>query len=375
MLRNAIILFILNDPITHWCDYAFQTAKLLSKKNTIVIFCSEDTISWKNVLGLRRRVPLFEKRWNALLFHPFFVIPGQRFPIIKHMNYRINAWCLYWYLKFSQPGIKKFLWFFDPYYVSSLINIFVHYQSIYDCVDYYEGVSEELRVHNRFLFRRATYTFVNSHALLNKFGGYRKNVSLVPLGFASDLFQTRHVNSSRENGIVAGFVGGITRRIDYRLLTSVAKRLPDIQFVFYGARRDDAFTSAGKLCPDIEEFFSLKNVFWKGPVPKTLMPSVISSFDICLIPYTKDKFNLYCYPMKVMEYFYVGKPVLSTPIEELKRFPQLISIGKTAEEWEDNIWKLLSVPWPVRFQKIQRDTAKKNSWKNKLLAMERVIQR
>jgi len=77
--------------------------------------------------------------------------------------------------------------------------------------------------------------------------------------------------------------------------------------------------------------------------------------------------------MKLFEYFYMGKPVISTPIEELKRFPKFVKTGDTAEEWEHNIKELLSKPWPRRFQKEQRRLATQNSWEKKLFYITSLI--
>jgi hypothetical protein len=77
--------------------------------------------------------------------------------------------------------------------------------------------------------------------------------------------------------------------------------------------------------------------------------------------------------MKTLEYFFYGKPVVSTPIEELKQFPKFVRIGKTTVEWERNIRELLSKPWPINFQKEERKIAKVNSWDKKLSEITRLI--
>jgi hypothetical protein len=75
----------------------------------------------------------------------------------------------------------------------------------------------------------------------------------------------------------------------------------------------------------------------------------------------------------LFEYFYMGKPVLATPIEELKRFPAFVTIGKTVEDWEKHITILLSKPWPLRFQKEQKQLAIENSWNRKICQITNVI--
>lgn len=367
-LQNALILMVLNDKLAYWCDYAVQTMRVLSRHNTVVVFCSEDTISWKDIFHTNSPIRFFEKKQNALLFHPFFCIPGQRFGNIKLLNYRLNAWFLHWFLQKKYKYRKKIFWFFDPLYISSIIGYFSHFTSVYDCVDYYQGVSKQLNMQDQSLLRTVTYVFANSRTLVRKFRQYRPDIRFVPLGFAKEVFQ--RVTPAREKshaGHIVGFVGGITRRIDYRLLTAVAKRMPDITFQLYGSCRSDVLDTNGELDDDIHTFFSLANVCWKGFVSKQKLPSVIASFDLCIIPYAvSDVFNLYCFPMKVMEYFYMGKPVLATPIEELRRYSKFIRIGKKPEDWESLIRNILSKPWPASYRRAQRDIAIANSWERKI---------
>jgi len=69
----------------------------------------------------------------------------------------------------------------------------------------------------------------------------------------------------------------------------------------------------------------------------------------------------------------MGKPVVSTNIEELKRFPKFVKIGKNAEEWDKIIKKLLKKPWPKRHRNEQRKIAIENSWENKISAILKFI--
>lgn len=72
--------------------------------------------------------------------------------------------------------------------------------------------------------------------------------------------------------------------------------------------------------------------------------------------------------MKLFEYFYMGKPVLSTPIRELTlpKFKNLIKIGKNYLEWESHIHYLLNKPWNKSSQRKQKQMAINNSWDNKV---------
>src|SRR5690606_22425925 len=111
-----------------------------------------------------------------------------------------------------------------------------------------------------------------------------------------------------------GFVGGISSRIDFPLVEALVKNNPQWNFAFWGPIQ----TSEARRRMDR---LRRRPNFTHGETQhKDAVPAIISHFDVATIPYdSSQSFNRYCYPMKLFEYFYMGKPILSTPIEELSR--------------------------------------------------------
>lgn len=77
--------------------------------------------------------------------------------------------------------------------------------------------------------------------------------------------------------------------------------------------------------------------------------------------------------MKTFEYFYLSKPVIATPIEELRKFSGLIKIGSSFQDWQLSISSLLNQQWPKTNQRQQRKLALANSWKEKIAAIADTI--
>jgi glycosyltransferase involved in cell wall biosynthesis len=71
--------------------------------------------------------------------------------------------------------------------------------------------------------------------------------------------------------------------------------------------------------------------------------------------------------MKIFEYFYAGKPVLSTKIAELtkKHFNGLVYYGNK-EEWSNHIKFLINNQWSKEKRKKQRSMALANTWDKKI---------
>ena len=125
---------------------------------------------------------------------------------------------------------------------------------------------------------------------------------------------------------------------------------------------------------NIKKLKKLPNVIIGFSKDRKIIPSIIKQFDIGIIPYNiKLLSNKYCYPMKIFEYFYLGKPVISTPIKELKNFPEYVKIGNTIEEWKKHIEILLSKPWPEKYERKQKKLAIANSWSNKINTINKLI--
>lgn len=382
MLKNSLIIIPCNVPWDWSTDYMNQTAKVLGKTNDVLTIFWLEAPSLKEItLNPRKREFLFRKLGKRITAYYFLhILPFKRFTFIYRVNITLNIIILFLYI-FLQQYIKRYtrkiLWFFDPR-TDEITSYFpVSWFRIYDCVDYYRGdvnLSEKSR--NDFIkrehevIRSSDIVTVNSHILYKLFSPLRPDIQIVPQGFRLDTF-TR----PKRNAIViphdlpvVGYIGALNYRLDYRLMVGVARRLPTVRFVFVGPIQEED-TTIGQECLQYakERLFSLPNVLRIPPIGKEEIPGIISQFDIGMIPYDwKQDFNRYCYPMKLFEYFYMGKPVISTPIEELKRFPKFVKIGKTPLEWKRHVYVLYGGHWPSKYRHEQRTFAKKNRWEKKI---------
>ena len=63
------------------------------------------------------------------------------------------------------------------------------------------------------------------------------------------------------------------------------------------------------------------------------VPQVISRFDVGIIPYLLNEFNLGTNPNKFYEYSAMGVPCVSTNLPSLTKFSPYIRIGQDLESW------------------------------------------
>ncbi len=196
----------------------------------------------------------------------------------------------------------------------------------------------------------------------------REKIFVVPSGFREKEFSTTHTFQTRfHSPATIGFAGAINYRIDFDLVYEFCKRNPQLQCVFLGPIYADGNDQNLSIQVKIKELFLLPNVIHIEYRKPTEVLQMMKSWDIGMIPYDlKITFNQYCNPLKVMEYFYFGLPVLSTPIPELLQYAKYIHFGSTADEWENEVSKILKKSVNKKTQQETRRISIQNSWKNKI---------
>ena len=115
----------------------------------------------------------------------------------------------------------------------------------------------------------------------------------------------------------AGAQGAL--RFDVELFCAAACAIPEATFVLVGPA-DQVVSS------DITRR-NLGNVLMLGPRPYAELGSYVAAFDVGLVPYLVNDFNLGSDPLKVYEYLALGKPVVSVPLPAVEELGEAVSIA------------------------------------------------
>lgn len=376
MIKNNLIVIPFNLPWEWTTDYTNQTALILSKQNTVFCFMWFEDYSLKEYL-LKGKLPHYFKKVseNLYLYYPIQIIPFKRFRTVYTLNKKINMYIFKLRLNIlnrMNQYQSRLLWIFDPILQPTLKYFNSDWKIIYDCVDLFTGIKTNDRknvvVLEKKLIQKADLTTANSIVLKKHLQIYKKDIKLVPQGFRIDSFKkmkTRTPVIKDPGRPLIGYLGAVNYRLDYQLFYRLALAHPEWDFALWGPLLETELLNGRKL-----EFYKklnhLPNVK-RGQAAKDQVPGIIRQFDIAIIPYdTRQEFNKYCYPMKIFEYFYSGKPVISTDITELKRFPRFIRISNNTGDWERYIEELLKKKWPKKYIDEQIKLAISNSWFNKI---------
>lgn len=389
MIKNSLIIIPFQLPWDWSADYQKQTCLTLAKNNSVIAYIDGDSRFFLKKRPKRN----FPKLKNILFYQPRYLLPLRRFSIIEISNKFLNLW--YLLLRFGKNRDKKLVWIFDPmfWFFPKIRYFYPRVKSLYDCVDYYWNLNHALKKRiwgmEQKLILSVNYFFVNSYLLEKKKRLIRKPDAVVPQGFDFESFkpETKYRQPEKRELLkikkafskipkpIVGFIGALTYRLDFKLILALVRNMPQVSFVFtnYLLLNPEEDLSVG-TSEFLEKIRKCKNVFF---VPKAKRPGVkemIKHFSIGIVPYDISfDFNKYCFPMKLFEYFYAGIPVISTPIEELKRFSKYVMLSNSVYGWETAIKYYLSKPWPKEYKIKQRNLAEENSWEKKIEAITNIV--
>lgn len=374
MKTNGLIIVPFILPWDWSADYQRQTCFQLAKTNQVIAYMSNEAVFFLKDLFFRRKK--YKSCKNIFFYRPVYFVPFRRFEFVEKLNQLICLLVIIW--RFGRYK-KQLFWIFNPefyFWPKYLSSVF----SVYDCVDYHSSVDEvekkKIRYQEKLLIKNTSRIFVNSYSLKKIHSKLRRDIMVVPQGFR--LKEFRHPAKTKKvfrvNAPLIGMVGSINYRLDFKLLIELVVSNPKWNFVFWGPIYQDPQDKYQSTSEFLQKLLNQKNVFWGKSRSTKEIPGIIDQLDICIIPYDiSQNFNKYCYPMKLFEYFYMGKPVIATPINELKLFPKFVKIGKTTNEWQKYIKTLRSKPWPKKYKYQQRELAINNSWEKKIEAISKTI--
>ncbi len=239
---------------------------------------------------------------------------------------------------------------------------------IYDCIDevgVYAGRSsvERALLNERLLVNLADYIFATAHSLEQHIRTLdtQKPVRRIPNGVDYQWFVDQAEKNpvpddiALKNRPVVGYVGTLYEWIDFDLVQKVAAKFPEVSFVFVGpVDRADR----------IRVLSSLPNMTWLGKKSYSDIPAYVQAFDVCTIPFREGGIAESTNPIKLFEYFALGKPVVTTAMNEVKPFTinNLSYMGRDVDEYVEAIGKALADNSDER-RFARKEVARLHSWK------------
>ena len=150
-----------------------------------------------------------------------------------------------------------------------------------------------------------------------------------------------------------GFLGTLASWVDVNLIFNIANRMPNCEFVIVG---DGPYYNSWKQN-------SPSNCKFIGRVSIAKRGDLISSFDVGLIPFKLIPLAHSAFPLKLLEYFARGVPVVSSPLTEVKNIASdYARFANSVETWVEQINKALTDAYGDKLSYIE--FASKYTWEN-----------
>ncbi len=256
------------------------------------------------------------------------------------------------------------LWLYNPF-ASELLERFPKALGVFDAVDnwmehpVYAKRSDGLKEHYARIKRHADAIFTVSEALIDFFDK-RSNATYIPNGvdaahFGSGACALRDtVPGLRPDAQIIGYHGVIQSRVNPAVFQYLAERFPEREIIIVGSIWKEVKSQFAALT-------KMSNVHLVDAVPYAELPSVVSCFDVAVIPHRVDAFTQTMNPLKVYEYLAAGKPIVSTAVAGADQFQDLIKLAVSPEDFAEKVEKELASDSPEKQQR-RMALAQQHGW-------------
>lgn len=344
-------IIVVFPPLVDWNIPLFQRpqhmAKWLAKCGVKVLYAS---VGWKydNADGFYQ----FDENlyWTNELPNIIDLMPSSWITVYStNFNYTIND-----LNKWKENGHKILYEYIDH------IDPKISGNSAKVLTALFNGINTE----NTDLFLASAHTL--KEELLQRFD--EEQIAFIQNGVDTDFYfncKGRNIDTVQNNfRIVAersangreivGYFGAIAPWLDYDLIEALASNNPLLDFVFIGP----AYGLEHEL-PAAE------NVFWIGQIDYPNLPNHAVWFDVCFIPFEKGQIAKTTSPLKLYEYFALGKPVVVTSaMLECVQY-EFVGHGATSDEVSLAILNALEKTKDKKYSKFLKEQAAQHSWKSR----------
>jgi glycosyltransferase involved in cell wall biosynthesis len=248
--------------------------------------------------------------------------------------------------------------------------------TVYDCMDElsaFQGAPPEMLDMEQRLFERANVVFAGGNSLFESKRLQHPNVHLFPSSIDQAHFACarQEMEDPEDQKSIPhpriGFYGVLDERLDTPLLKKLAALHPDWHIVLLGPL----------VKIQEEDLPRADNLHYLGSKSYSDLPRYLAGWDVAILPFARNASTRFISPTKTPEYLAAGKPVVSTPIQDVVH-PYgemgLVRIASTAEEFAEAIIASLRPKDPSQRRRVDEFLADM-SWSKTFNGMLKEISR
>jgi len=158
---------------------------------------------------------------------------------------------------------------------------------------------------------------------------------------------------------IVGYYGAIAQWFDYDLLEYVAEKKPEYEFVIIGPFDYD------KTLMDHKHLFEISNIHFLGQKKYDELPIYLHFFDVATITFLVNDITRSTSPVKLFEYMAGGKPIVTTAMDECKKYKSVL-IGENTNDFAAKIDEAIDLSKNQDYLKTLKREAEENTWSKRV---------
>lgn len=154
---------------------------------------------------------------------------------------------------------------------------------------------------------------------------------------------------------VIGYYGALAKWFDYDLIKKISKT-GRYQIVLFGIAYDDSLEKAG-----LDKY---ENIHFLGAKNYNILQNYAAHIDVLTIPFLINDITRATSPVKLFEYMAMNKPIVTTDMDECRKYKSVL-IGHSHEEFIEQLDRALELKKDSAYMHVLDEEALQNTWKEK----------
>ena len=162
---------------------------------------------------------------------------------------------------------------------------------------------------------------------------------------------SQFINIINNGKINVCYYGALAKWFDYKLIQEIAKT-NKYNIILFGVKYDDSYDKNIK---------SEKNIYFLGTKNYEDLKYYARKVDILIIPFLINDITKATSPVKIFEYMALNKPIVTTNMNECKKYKSVL-IGKSHKEFMEKLEEAYNLKDNTEYINLLDKEAKANDW-------------
>ncbi len=319
-----------------------------------------------------RRGHLADNDRDGVRLYPFFRFPfGGRLALIGKLNVGLLRMMAKIFLKWHRPDI---VWISSPELYEYLPK-HLPARLIYDCMDDVLAFPRNaprrdlLAASEKELIDACSHVFCSSGNLRDKLivrAGHPEKYFIVHNAFEPSAFSATSGKAGmkkKDGRYVLGYVGTISSWLDFEALIKIVDAFPSVEIHLIGP-----VENLGMARPRHER------IKYLGAVRHGDIQTLVSGFAALLMPFQVNELVQSVDPVKLYEYVFFNKPIISVRYPEIERFSGFVDFYTGHEELMSIIGRYLADGFRKKYSDDDRlKFITSNTWSDRVGRIEEIL--